>query len=104
MNKLQKDNADRAISHVAFTAGGLIHRDTSSGPEVLIIHRSKYLAIYFLFKSETYQDVLNIQIASSYSFLVLAFISGFNERFVKRALDAAAKALRAGEEKKQEGK
>jgi uncharacterized SAM-binding protein YcdF (DUF218 family) len=62
------------------------------------------LAIYFLFKSELYQDVLNIQIASLYSFLVLAFISGFSERFVKRALDAAAKALGAGEEKKQEGK
>jgi len=42
MNRLQKDNADRAISHVVFSAGGLIHRDTSSGPEVLIIHRSKY--------------------------------------------------------------
>jgi hypothetical protein len=61
------------------------------------------LAIYFLFNSEIYKAVSNIQITSSNGFLSLAFVSGFSERLVKGALDSVIKAL-LGEEKKEESK
>ena len=42
MKSLGEKNKDRAVASVIFASGGVIRRDAAGGPEVLLIHRSRY--------------------------------------------------------------